>query len=98
MACWRLLLSWDCGRRQNPRFCLHRDDGDDYYLRQLFTDRSCRHSGLAFKLLSHLESQVLIGKPLRLEVLKGNEEAIRFYNNRGYRLYCHTMIKDVDSG
>lgn len=76
-------------------YCLHRDDGDYYYLRQLFTDRSCRQSGQASRLLAHLESEVLSDKPIRLEVLVNNEEAIRFYDKRGYRVYCHTLVKDA---
>jgi ribosomal protein S18 acetylase RimI-like enzyme len=78
-------------------YCLLRDDGDYYYIRQLFTDRPFRRSGLASRLLDFVESAVMAGKPVRLEVLAGNGEAFRFYEKRGYRVYCHTLLKSCES-
>ena len=74
-------------------YCLYRDDGDFFYIRQLFTARHVRNQGLASKLIDHLESNLLREKPIRLEVIVSNGQAKTFYENRGYQLYCHTMVK-----
>ncbi len=74
-------------------YSLWRDNGDYYYMRQLFTVRSHRRSGLAKKLLNFLERDVYFDKPIRLDVLAKNSEAKEFYDSMGYQLYCHTMIK-----
>jgi|SRR5690606_3376619 len=76
-------------------YSLHKDAGDFYYIRQLFTARDARNQGLASKLLAHLETHVLTGKPIRLEVLVGNTHAQKFYAARGYLAYCHTLVKYV---
>ena len=74
-------------------YCLYRDDANEYYIRQLFTCRACRGQGLATALLTYLEKQLLMVKPIRLEVLSGNEAAARFYAARGYQVYSHTLVK-----
>ena len=74
-------------------YSLWRDDGDYYYLRQLFTRRDARRNGYASALLDHLEREVYNDKPIRLEVLAGNGGAKVFYEKLGYALYCHTMSK-----
>ena len=74
-------------------YCLYRDDGDFFYIRQLFTARHIRNQSLASKLIDHLESNLLEEKPIRLEVLVSNRQAKTFYENRGYQLYCHAMVK-----
>ncbi|MDP2347864.1 MAG: GNAT family N-acetyltransferase [Gammaproteobacteria bacterium] len=78
-------------------YSLWRDDGDYYYMRQLFTLREFRRQGLARELLSFLEKNVYSDKPIRLEVLAGNAEAQSFYRSVGYQLYCQTMLKDPTS-
>lgn len=74
-------------------YSLWRDDGDFYYLRQLFTLPEYRLKGYAKKLLAYLEVEVFNEKPIRLDVLEGNETAQRFYHRLGYEVYCHTFIK-----
>lgn len=76
-------------------YCLYRDAGDFYYIRQLFTARDARKRGYASSLLVHLEEKVLTDKPIRLDVLAGNSEAQKFYLAKGYQIYCHTLVKDV---
>lgn len=74
-------------------YSLWRDDGDYYYMRQLFTLRDFRRKGLARKLLGFLEKNIYMDKPIRLEVLVDNSSAQSFYSSMGYQLYCHTMVK-----
>lgn len=73
-------------------YALYRDDGDYYYLRQLFSARNYRNQGLASKILGHLQATVFSKKPVRLEVLIGNVAALEFYRKRGFEVYCQTLI------
>lgn len=75
-------------------YCLIRDEDEYCYVRQLFTVKHHRNQGIGSRLLKHLESGNRQSKPVRLEVLAGNERAVSFYKRRGYHLYCYTMVKD----
>lgn len=73
-------------------YALYRDDGEYFHLRQLYTARNFRHQGLASRLLEYLQDNIFVEKPVRLEVLSGNVQALEFYRKRGFDVYCHTLI------
>lgn len=66
-------------------YCLFRDDGDYYYLRQLFVDRDFRRQGIATHLLDWMFSEIWTEKKVRLDVLAHNEGAIAFYRHYGFK-------------
>lgn len=74
-------------------YCLYRDDGKYYYLRQLFVDRGHRRKGIATMLLDEMYEQIWLDKKVRLDVLSHNEEAIAFYKAYGFRVGCLRMEK-----
>ncbi len=78
-------------------YSLWRDDGEYYYLRHLFTCREHRLKGYAKTLLRQLEVEFYHDKPIRLEVLEGNDESMRFYERLGYYTYACTMQKPVNN-
>ena len=49
-------------------YCLFRDDGKHYYLRQLFVARGHRRRGIATSLMDWMYANVWSGKPVRLDV------------------------------
>lgn len=79
-------------------YSLWRDDGEFYYLRQLFTLPEHRLKGYAKNLLAYLEVEIFNDKPIRLEVLANNEIAKEFYRRAGYEIYCHTFTKPINKG
>ncbi|MFN2151896.1 MAG: GNAT family N-acetyltransferase [Anaerolineales bacterium] len=66
-------------------YCLFRDDGDYYYLRQLYVDRDFRRQGIATQLLDWMYANVWTEKKVRLDVLAHNEGAIAFYRHYGFK-------------
>ena len=74
-------------------YCLFRDDGAFYYLRQLFVERGHRRRGMATKLLDWMYRNIWIDKKTRLDVLSHNESAIAFYKAYGFRIGCVRMEK-----
>ena len=74
-------------------YCLFRDDGKHYYLRQLFVARACRRRGIATALLDWMYAHVWSGKPVRLDVFAHNEEAVAFYRGYGFRVAVLRMEK-----
>ena len=74
-------------------YCLFRDDGKHYYLRQLFVARACRRRGIATALLDWMYANVWSGKPVRLDVFAHNEEAVAFYRGYGFRVAVLRMEK-----
>ena len=74
-------------------YCLFRDDGEYYYMRQLFVERAHRRKGLATQLLDWMYQNVWTDKKVRLDVLSHNEEAIAFYKAYGFRVGCLRMEK-----
>ena len=74
-------------------YCLYRDDGDHYYLRQLYVDREFRRKGIATHLLDWMYKHVWIDKKVRLEVLAHNKDAIAFYEVYGFKVGCLSMEK-----
>lgn len=74
-------------------YALYRDDGDTYYLRQLYVERGFRRRGLATHLLDWLYANVWRDKPVRLEVLAHNAGAIAFYEAYGFRVWCLSFQK-----
>ena len=70
-----------------------RDDGDHYYLRQLFVDREFRRRGIATQLLDWMYQHVWTDKKVRLEVLVHNQDAITFYEQYGFNVGCLSMEK-----
>ncbi len=74
-------------------YCLFRNDGEYYYMRQLFVERSHRRKGLATKLLDWMYQNVWTDKKVRLDVLSHNEEAIAFYRAYGFQIGCLRMEK-----
>lgn len=74
-------------------YALYRDDGGSIYLRHLFVERGHRRQGIARALLDWLFARVWTEKPVRLEVLAHNEDAIAFYRAYGFRVTCLTLEK-----
>ena len=74
-------------------YCLFRDDGEYYYLRQLYVERENRRNHIATKLLNWMYKNVWADKKVRLDVLSHNEEAIAFYRNYGFQTHVLRMEK-----
>lgn len=74
-------------------YCLHRDAGRYYYLRQLFIVRAHRRRGLATELLNWMYANVWTGKPVRLDVFAHNGQAVAFYKAYGFRTAVLRMEK-----
>ena len=74
-------------------YCLFRDDGTHYYLRQLFVARGQRRRGIATALMDWMYANVWSGKPVRLDVFVHNEEAVAFYRGYGFRVAVLRMEK-----
>ena len=74
-------------------YCLYRDDGDHYYLRQFYVDRGYRRQGIGTQLLDWMYRNVWTEKKVRLEVLAHNQSAIAFYEHYGFKVGCLSMEK-----
>ena len=74
-------------------YCLYRDAGRYYYLRQLFIARTHRRRGLATELLDWMYANVWAGKPVRLDVFAHNDQAVAFYRAYGFRVAVLRMEK-----
>lgn len=74
-------------------YCLYRDDGKHYYMRQLYVDRAHRRKGIATQLLDWLYENVWTDKKVRLDVLAHNEDAVAFYKRYGFRIGVFRMEK-----
>ena len=74
-------------------YCLYRDDGGLYYMRQLYVDRTHRRKGIATQMLDWLYENVWIDKKVRLDVLAHNEDAVAFYKKYGFRIGVFKMEK-----
>lgn len=74
-------------------YCLYRDDGGHYYMRQLYVDRAHRRKGIATRLLDWLYENVWMDKKVRLDVLAHNEDAVAFYKRYGFRVGVFRMEK-----
>lgn len=74
-------------------YCLYRDDGDHYYMRQLYVGREHRREGIATRLLDRLYESVWTDKRVRLDVLAHNTEALAFYERYGFRIGVFRMEK-----
>ena len=74
-------------------YCLYRDDGRHYYMRQLYVDRAHRRKGIATQLLDWLYENVWTDKKVRLDVLAYNEDAVAFYKRYGFRIGVFRMEK-----
>ena len=74
-------------------YCLFRDDGECYYMRQLFVERSHRRKRVATRLLDWMYANIWTDKKVRLDVLSHNREAIAFYKAYGFAVGCLRMEK-----
>ena len=74
-------------------YCLYRDSGGYYYMRQLYVDRTHRRKGIATRLLDWLYENVWTDKKVRLDVLAHNEDAVAFYKKYGFRIGVFRMEK-----
>lgn len=74
-------------------YCLFRDDGKHYYLRQLFVSRGHRRRGIATALMDWMYANVWSEKPVRLDVFAHNEDAVAFYRAYGFRVAVLRMEK-----
>ena len=74
-------------------YCLYRDDGGHYYMRQLYVDRAHRRKGIATQLLNWLYENIFTDKKVRLDVLAHNEDAVAFYKRYGFRIGVFRMEK-----
>ncbi|MCU0519704.1 MAG: GNAT family N-acetyltransferase [Anaerolineae bacterium] len=75
-------------------YALCRDDGDAFYLRHLYVERGHRRQGIARTFLDWLFANVWPNKPVRLDVLAHNEDAIAFYTAYGFRV----MVLGLEKG
>jgi GNAT superfamily N-acetyltransferase len=74
-------------------YSLWRDNGDYHYMRQLYTVPEYRRQGIAKSLVLHMVQNHYSNKPVRLDVLEGNSDARISYEEVGFRIYCHTMMR-----
>jgi ribosomal protein S18 acetylase RimI-like enzyme len=74
-------------------YCLYRDDGQYYYLRQLYVDRSFRRQSIATQLLDWMFANIWTNKKVRLDVLAHNQNAIAFYKQYGFKTHVLGMEK-----
>lgn len=74
-------------------YCLYRNEGKYYYMRQLYVARNHRRKGIATKLLDWLYKNVWTDKKVRLDVLAHNKDAIAFYKEYGFRIGVFRMEK-----
>lgn len=74
-------------------YCLYRDDGEYYYLRQLFVARQYRRKGIATQILDWMYANIWQDKKVRIDVLSHNKSAIAFYEKYGFRTGCLRMEK-----
>ena len=74
-------------------YCLYRDDGQYYYLRQLYVDRSFRRQGIATQLLDWMYANIWADKTVILDVLIHNHIAILFYEKYGFKIQVLRMEK-----
>ncbi len=74
-------------------YCLYRDDGDHYYLRQLFVARTHRRRGIARSLMDWMYANIWTDRRVRLDVLAHNDEAAAFYRAYGFRVAVLRMEK-----
>lgn len=72
-------------------YCIWREEGSHLHIRQIFTLRNYRKRGLATKLIDHIQDTFAGKKPIRLEVLAHNKQAMKFYEKLGFTLYAHTF-------
>jgi ribosomal protein S18 acetylase RimI-like enzyme len=74
-------------------YCLFRDDGEYYYMRQLYVERENRCNQIATRLLDWMYRNVWTDKKVRLDVLSHNDEAIAFYKYYGFQIHVLRMEK-----
>ena len=74
-------------------YVLYRDDGATYYMRHLYVERGYRRRGIASELLDWRFANVWTDKPVRLDVLAHNQNAIAFYTVYGFEVGCLRMEK-----
>ena len=74
-------------------YCLCRDAGKHYYMRQLYVERKHRRKGIATRLLNWLYENIWTGKSVRLDVLAHNKDAVEFYEKYGFRIGVFGMEK-----
>jgi ribosomal protein S18 acetylase RimI-like enzyme len=74
-------------------YCLYRDDGQFYYMRQLYVEREYRRKGIATAFLDWMYDHIWLDKKVRLDMLSHNEGAIAFYKAYGFRVGCLRMEK-----
>ena len=79
--------------RSAVAYCLFRDDGEFYYMRQLFVEREHRRKSIATNLLDWMYRNVWTDKKVRLDVLYHNDEALAFYKAYGFQVGCLRMEK-----
>ena len=87
-SCW---LAREAGT--TVAYCLYRDDGGHYYLRQLFVARTHRRRGIATAVMDWMYANVWTDKRVRLDVLAHNEEAVACYRAYGFRIAVLRMEK-----
>ena len=74
-------------------YCLFKDDGEHYYLRQLYLEREHRRKGIATFMLDWMYCHVWTDKKVRLDVFSHNHDAIAFYQAYGFQTGCLRMQK-----
>ena len=82
--------------KENSRiiaYCLFRDEGPYYYMRQLYVRKAYRRKGIATRLLDWLYENAWTDKKVRLDVFAHNEDAVAFYKEYGFRIGVYRMEK-----
>ncbi len=74
-------------------YCMYKDEGKYYYMRQLFVDREHRRKGIATRFLNWLYENIWTDKKVRLDVLAHNEDAVAFYKKYGFKIGVFRMEK-----
>ncbi len=73
-------------------YCLFHKTKEFMYVRQFYIEKTSRRRGLGLMALNWLRKNVWKKENrFRLDVLVGNERAIRFWEAAGFTKYCLTM-------
>jgi GNAT superfamily N-acetyltransferase len=80
-------------------YALFRAEGDGIFLRQFFVGRAHRGIGIGRRAMSLLISDYFPpGCRVTVDVLVGNEPALRFWEAAGFRHYAVTLERHADPG
>ena len=84
-----------CHDQEIVAYAACRDDSEFTYLRHFFVARSARRQGVGRRFIAQLSQQITPNKPIRLNVLHQNPDAVAFYKACGFRVYGFTPTTKI---